>query len=77
MRKLNCPIKGDLKYGYPKPNEDKSICLHARKLHFNHPVKKEPVVVVGALPDYEFWNQFLTLEKLDNRNLRQLLGDEF
>lgn len=74
---MGCPIRGDLKYGFSKPNEDKSICLHARKLHFMHPVKKEAVVVVGALPDYEFWNQFLTLEKLDNRNLRQLLGDEF
>ena len=23
------PIVGDLKYGYPKPNVDKSVCLHA------------------------------------------------
>jgi 23S rRNA pseudouridine1911/1915/1917 synthase len=73
---IGSPIRGDLKYGYTRPNEDKSICLHARKLHFIHPVKKEPITLVAALPDYEFWNQFLKLEKLDNRNIRQILKDD-
>lgn len=73
---IGSPIRGDLKYGYSRPNEDKSICLHARKLHFIHPVKKEPITLVAALPDYEFWNQFLKLEKLDNRNIRQILKDD-
>jgi len=41
MRKLGTPIKGDLKYGAPKPNADKSISLHCHKMSFVHPVKKE------------------------------------
>jgi 23S rRNA pseudouridine1911/1915/1917 synthase len=73
---IGCPIRGDLKYGFSRPNEDKSICLHARKLHFNHPVKKEPITVIASLPDYEFWNQFLNLDKIDNRKIKQILGDE-
>ncbi len=73
---MGCPIRGDLKYGFSKPNEDKSICLHARKLHFMHPVTKESVTIVAALPDYEFWNQFLNLDKIDNRKIKQLLGDD-
>ena len=73
---IGCPIRGDLKYGFSRPNEDKSICLHARKLHFSHPVKKEPVTVIASLPDYEFWNQFLNLDKIDNRKIKQILGDE-
>ena len=43
MRKLGTPIKGDLKYGYPTPNEDKSISLHCYQMSFEHPVKKEHV----------------------------------
>lgn len=46
---MGCPIRGDLKYGYPRSNPDGSISLHARYLSFVHPVKKE-LVEVGALP---------------------------
>jgi 23S rRNA pseudouridine1911/1915/1917 synthase len=73
---MGCPIRGDLKYGFSKPNEDKSICLHARKLHFVHPVKKEAITLEAGLPDYDFWNQFLTLDKTDNRKIKQLLRDD-
>ena len=41
------PIRGDLKYGYARSNPDASISLHARKIEFLHPVKKEPVVIVA------------------------------
>ncbi len=44
LAKIGCPIKGDLKYGYPRSNEDGSICLFARRLEFIHPVKKEKVI---------------------------------
>ena len=47
---LGCPIIGDLKYGASKPNEDQSICLHARYLDFIHPVKKEPIHIEAPLP---------------------------
>ena len=45
LSSMGCPIRGDLKYGYKRPNTDKSICLHARKLHFVHPIKKEPITI--------------------------------
>ncbi|MFL5729345.1 MAG: RluA family pseudouridine synthase [Cytophagaceae bacterium] len=66
LAQLGCPIRGDVKYGFPKPNEDGSINLHARKLEFLHPVKKEPVTVIGNLPEDHFWQQFLTFGKKDS-----------
>jgi len=58
LASMNCPIVGDLKYGYESPTTDKSICLHARRLQFVHPVKKEMISIEAALPKNEFWNLF-------------------
>ncbi len=58
MKAIGCPIRGDLKYGYPKPKQDKSIDLHAFKLEFIHPVKKEPVKVTSR-PDWRDFNEFI------------------
>ncbi|MCB0402541.1 MAG: RluA family pseudouridine synthase [Flavobacteriales bacterium] len=44
---IGCPIKGDLKYGFPRSNPDASISLHARKIEFIHPVTQEPVSIVA------------------------------
>jgi 23S rRNA pseudouridine1911/1915/1917 synthase len=55
---MGCPVKGDVKYGFPDPNEDGSICLHARKLEFIHPVKKESMVFEAPLPNAIFWKNF-------------------
>lgn len=55
---LSCPIKGDLKYGYPSPNPDQNIALHARKLSFIHPVKKERISIVAPLPKAAYWQNF-------------------
>ena len=55
---LDCPIVGDNKYGYPRGSLKKSICLHARKLQFFHPVKKEPVTIFAPLPQDGFWERF-------------------
>jgi 23S rRNA pseudouridine1911/1915/1917 synthase len=49
---MGCPIKGDLKYGFNRSNPDASISLHARKIEFIHPVKKEPFSLV-ARPNAE------------------------
>jgi len=38
------PIKGDLKYGAKRPEADASICLHARRLYFEHPVTHQQVL---------------------------------
>jgi len=55
---LGCPIVGDNKYGYPRGSLKKSICLHARRLSFEHPVKKELVTVFAKLPKDGFWERF-------------------
>ncbi len=54
---IDCPIQGDLKYGCPTPNPDKSISLHAFKLEFLHPVKKEHLVL-KCLPKTDSWGLF-------------------
>lgn len=45
-------IKGDLKYGAKRSNPDGGICLHAYKLTFKHPVKKE-VITIEAAPNWQ------------------------
>ncbi|MFT4759976.1 MAG: 23S rRNA pseudouridine1911/1915/1917 synthase [Paraglaciecola sp.] len=59
---IGCPIKGDLKYGATKANEDASIHLHSRRLEFIHPVKKTPVIIEADLPDNQLWNLFSRLK---------------
>ncbi len=56
---IGCPIKGDLKYGYNRSNPDGSISLHARKLSFIHPVKKELITVVAPPPNDTLWKACL------------------
>ncbi len=56
LASMGCPIKGDLKYGFPRSNENGSIHLHARKLEFMHPVKKEEIKIVAPVPDDVVWN---------------------
>lgn len=58
MKAMECPIKGDMKYGFPKSNQDKSIALHAVKLDFIHPVKKEPITVISK-PNWPDFKQFI------------------
>lgn len=47
---IGCPIKGDLKYGFPRSNPDASISLHARMVSFIHPVKKEKIEIMADPP---------------------------
>lgn len=58
LAKIGCPVKGDLKYGFPRSNEDGSISLHARKIEFLHPVKKEPLTITAHFPDGDVWHLF-------------------
>jgi len=62
LAKIGCPVKGDLKYGYPRSNEDGSICLFARKLEFIHPVKKEKVSITAHFPQGDVWKLFRNAE---------------
>lgn len=59
---IGCIIKGDLKYGARRSNKDGSIHLHARKLEFIHPVRKEPVSIVAPPPNDVLWNEFVKLD---------------
>lgn len=58
LAKMGCPIRGDLKYGFPRSNPDGSICLHARRVRFVHPVSKEVIEVVAPVPDSNLWHAF-------------------
>jgi 23S rRNA pseudouridine1911/1915/1917 synthase len=63
LAKIGCPIKGDLKYGYPRSNEDGSISLFAYKLEFIHPVKKEQITIMGHFPEGDIWPVFMNSMK--------------
>ncbi len=52
---IKCPIVGDVKYRFPRPNDDKSILLHSKKLEFKHPVGNEEMVFIAPLPTNSFW----------------------
>lgn len=54
-------IKGDLKYGFPRSNPDGGIHLHARKIVFTHPVKKEELTIIAPPPHDTVWDYFASL----------------
>ncbi|MCX7728219.1 MAG: RNA pseudouridine synthase [Bacteroidia bacterium] len=49
---IHCPIKGDIKYGYPRTNPGGFIHLHSYQLQFEHPIKKE-LIKVRCKPAFE------------------------
>ncbi len=64
LANTGCYIKGDLKYGFPRSNPDASIHLHARKIEFIHPVKREPVSIIAPTPDDPLWNYFAEQQEI-------------
>lgn len=56
LAKIGCHIKGDLKYGAKRSNRNGGIMLHARKLEFIHPVKKETITILADPPFDNVWN---------------------
>ncbi|HLN55297.1 MAG TPA: RNA pseudouridine synthase [Bacteroidales bacterium] len=58
LAKIGCPVKGDLKYGFSRSNDDGGISLFARKIEFIHPVRKEPVKIVAHFPEGDIWHVF-------------------
>lgn len=60
LSKIGWPIKGDLKYGFNRPNKDGSIHLHAFKIKFEHPVSKEQIKLT-AVPAHKdpIWSFFI------------------
>lgn len=55
-------IKGDLKYGAKRSNPDGSISLHARKISFVHPVKKEEITIIAPPPGETIWQDCLKFD---------------
>lgn len=50
LSKIGVPIKGDLKYGASRSNNDGGISLHARSLEFIHPVSKKLIKIIAPTP---------------------------
>lgn len=51
-------IKGDLKYGASQANPGAGIHLHARKVTFIHPVKKEELSIIAPVPPHDLlWQE--------------------
>jgi len=48
-------LRGDLKYGAKRSNEDGSICLHAKHLSFMHPISKVEVKIEAPAPRTKCW----------------------
>jgi len=62
LAKMGCPIKGDLKYGFPRSNPNGGISLHARSVEFIHPVSKQLIQLTAPMPlDDKLWQ---TMEKI-------------
>ena len=61
LAKIGSPIKGDLKYGFPRSNPNGGISLHARSVEFIHPVSKELIKISAPFPENEkLWKVFFT-----------------
>ncbi|MCR4829611.1 MAG: RluA family pseudouridine synthase [Bacteroidales bacterium] len=63
LSNMGCVIKGDLKYGAERNNPDGGISLHARKLEFIHPVRKEPMCIVAPVPQLPIWQELEDIEQ--------------
>jgi 23S rRNA pseudouridine1911/1915/1917 synthase len=62
LAKIGCPVKGDLKYGFSRSNDDGGISLMARRVEFIHPVKKEKVVITAPFPEGDIWEAFINAD---------------
>ncbi len=60
---IGFPIKGDLKYGFPRSNKDGSINLHSRKINFTHPVSKKNIEVIANPPKNNIWDLCLNFDE--------------
>ena len=66
LAKIKCPIKGDVKYGFNRTNENASIHLHARSIEFIHPVRKESMKIVAKTPEDPLWKYFSEMVEAGN-----------
>ena len=55
LSNIGCPIKGDVKYGAKRPNKDRSISLHSKKIEFTHPVSNKELTFIAEPPKSNIW----------------------
>ena len=57
---INCPIRGDLKYGAKRSTRNGLIMLHAWKLEFIHPYNRKKIISLTASPPLSesLWSVF-------------------
>lgn len=55
------PIKGDVKYGARRKNEDRSIDLFSWKIEFHHPVTNEQLAYTAPFPGATIWQACLPI----------------
>ena len=56
LSNIGFPVKGDLKYGFPRSNKDKGIHLHAREVEFIHPTTKKNIKIEAPPPSEIIWD---------------------
>lgn len=61
LASMGSVIKGDRKYGARRSNKNGGISLHARRISFIHPVKKERLEVVAPYPKMDIFPVFSCL----------------
>ncbi len=55
---IGCPIKGDLKYGFPRSNKNGGISLHSRSIRLIHPISKKEIFVEAPAPENDLFRFF-------------------
>lgn len=55
---IGCPIRGDLKYGYTRSNDNGGIDLHSYRIAFVHPVTQQPIEITAPVPNDKLWQFF-------------------
>jgi 23S rRNA pseudouridine1911/1915/1917 synthase len=58
---IGCPVKGDVKYGARRGNNNRDIMLHARSISFTHPMTGQIIRVTAPPPADRLWELFLDM----------------
>ena len=61
---IGCQIRGDIKYGFTRPNKNRGINLHAVRLCFIHPVSQKNITITAPSPNENIWKIFYEQEGL-------------
>ena len=50
---VGCPLRGDLKYGARRSCSNGLVMLHAREVHFDHPLTGKRIDITAPFPEDE------------------------